>query len=143
VKAGVNKTRCTRDFAVLFDPIRSEPAHPPDPGCEYRITLTQFDQQRVPSWNEQPMAPTRRQGIVVLKALHAQGQHDLCLQLAERLLKINPFLPEVIDTQIQATSEHYGEEASKLLQSEIIQQLKVQFGGIPEDFQAMLRTTTL
>jgi hypothetical protein len=75
-------------------------------------------------------AQLTRQGIVVLKALHAQGQHDLCLQLAERLLKINPFLPEVIDT--------YGEEACNRLQADIIRQLKVHFGGIPEDFQAML-----
>jgi hypothetical protein len=80
-----------------------------------------------------------RQGIVVLNELHAQGQHDLCLQLAERLLEINPFLPEVIDIQIQATTKRYGEEARKRLQTEIIQHLKVQFGGIPEEFKSLIQ----
>jgi hypothetical protein len=82
-----------------------------------------------------------QQGTKVLEQLHDQGRHGLCLQLAERLLKINPFLPEVVATQIRSTTELYGEEAGKRLQTEIARQLKAQFGGIPEDFQAILQTT--
>lgn len=84
-------------------------------------------------------AQLTRQGIVVLEKLHAQGRHDLCLQLAERLIKINPFLPEVIAMQIRATSELHGADASRRLQTDIARQLNVHCGGIPEDFQTLLR----
>ena len=81
-----------------------------------------------------------QQGIIALQQLHAQGRTELCLQLAERLITIQPFLSEIIAIQLQATFELYGEEASKRLQLEISRQLKAQFGGIPEDFQTLLRT---
>jgi hypothetical protein len=84
-------------------------------------------------------AQLTRQGIIVLEQLHAQGKHDLCLQLSERLLKINPFLQEVLDIQIRATSACYGQEAGKRLQAEITRQLKAQFGGIPEEFKSLLQ----
>jgi two-component SAPR family response regulator len=93
-------------------------------------------------WTEEVRTKTEiqlgRQGIVILKQLHAQGRYEMCLQLAERLLNIDPFLPEVIEIQIRATSDCHGQEPGKRLQSEIIRQLKTQFGGIPEDFQRLL-----
>jgi hypothetical protein len=84
-------------------------------------------------------AQLTRQGIIVLERLQVQGQHEACLHLAERLLKINPFLPEVINIQIRATHEQYGQEAGKRLQAEITRQLKAQFGGIPEEFKSLLQ----
>ena len=79
-----------------------------------------------------------QQGIRVLEHLHTQGRHDLCLQLTERLLRINPFVTEFIAIQLRATLELYGEDASRRLQLEISLRLKAQFGGIPEDFQILL-----
>ena len=79
-------------------------------------------------------AQLTQQGTKVLEQLYAQNHHELCLQLATRLLKINPFIPEVIAIQIQATVQLHGEIAGKQLQTEIARSLKAQFSGIPKDF---------